>query len=250
MTQPIINSNYGVFTGTTTNDIAVPVFSDRNPTIYDSKYLQGKRWINEIANSTFELTSFYTQNGLLFANWTSTSGGGGTVTGVVIQYVFSQTNSVVNGPTEFPDVLSGIPQITDGDQYFSLTITPENASNLLVIKASINGSAGGSSTGGFNFYGVALFLNSDTNAIYANMTQNSSNTSPPPFAGPPLNIVYIMTAGSTSALTISLRAGGIGISPGSVFSLNGIDQGSMAPDIVPMYGGAVYSNLEIYEITA
>lgn len=62
-------SNYSVAFGTSSDAVAVPVISRVDPTIYNVQYPIGKRWINELANNEWALTSFSTIGGTYTANW-------------------------------------------------------------------------------------------------------------------------------------------------------------------------------------
>lgn len=56
-----------------------PVIETRDPTLYDSKFPLGKRWINPVDNTEWVLTSLSSSGGTITANWTiTTSSGGGT----------------------------------------------------------------------------------------------------------------------------------------------------------------------------
>lgn len=89
-----------------------------------------------------------------------------------------------------------IPQVTEGAQYCTLSITPVKTTNRLVIRASFSGSV--SSAGSL----VLALFNGGANALKA-----SISTSPTLDYLITLSLAHEMAAGSTSALTFTLRAG-------------------------------------------
>jgi hypothetical protein len=107
-----------------------------------------------------------------------------------------QTGAVATGTTIIPSD-DTIPQITEGDQYMTLAITPTNASSTLEIDVTFvaSWSVGFGAT-------AALFQDSTANAIAACMffqtTPTGVNT---------ITFKHIMTAGTTSSTTFRLRAG-------------------------------------------
>ena len=94
-----------------------------------------------------------------------------------------------------------IPQITEGvDCAVDTAITPDSASNILVIQGQINGST--NSSGDVNY---ALFQDSTANALAAWKVE-SSNASANHFDAFPFT--YVMLAGTTSATTFRVRFAG------------------------------------------
>ncbi len=70
MTAPINIQSYTQGSGTSgNNNVAVPIFSNRDPTAQDMNYLLGTRWINQADNSEFVLTSFSVSSGVRYATW-------------------------------------------------------------------------------------------------------------------------------------------------------------------------------------
>src|SRR6186713_69903 len=93
-----------------------------------------------------------------------------------------------------------IPQITEGTQILSVTITPKNTTNRLRFRASAGGSADLQDDG----ISLAAFRNGVSNAL------GSSYGVLAPYAGGS-TFCYLegeFVPGSTSALTLSIRAGG------------------------------------------
>lgn len=128
------------------------------------------------------------------------NGNGASLTGVgrrLGQIVTSLSGAADSTPNTIPwdDT---IPQSGEGFEFFSLAITPANASSLLEIHVEFQGTS--SSVAQII---VALFKDSETDARAAVDGNVGSG------AGQPnkLALTYYMTAGSTSAMTFKVRAG-------------------------------------------
>ena len=160
-----------------------------------------------------------------------TDGSGGlsfATNGKLIQTVTTSTGAVATGTTTIP-LDDTIPQITEGNEYMTRAITPVSASSLLCIEATINLS---STAGGSNLT-AALFQDSTANALAVVTTvmgNGNLNT---------LNLIYWMTAGTTSATTFRIRAGS---SAAGTTTLNGVSSARL-------FGGVCFSNLSIMEVT-
>ena len=116
----------------------------------------------------------------------------------IIQVVNYQTQTMKTGTTAIPGDTT-IPQITDGSLFMTTRITPSSATSKLKIDVVF---AGGDSADE-NFV-VALFKNSDADALaigtsYSGATRSSSTS-----------FSYTMTAGTTSPIKFTVRAGGSG----------------------------------------
>jgi hypothetical protein len=110
------------------------------------------------------------------------------------QIIYAQTGALVTCTTVIPVD----PQITEGDEVLTATITPKHATNILVIEFStVYGSPGCVST-------FALFQDATANALAA--TYSGTTVSPP---NPNANIIlrHVMVAGTTSATTFKVHAG-------------------------------------------
>ena len=127
--------------------------------------------------------------------------------GMVVQVVDSLTTGMTTGTTTIP-VDNTIPQITEGDQVMSVSITPKSAANKLIIDVVTFGSSSivGSVT-------AALFQDSTANALAAT---NGYNTTATGMTTLPLS--YSMTAGTTSSTTFKVRFGG---NSAGTFTFNG-----------------------------
>ncbi|MHB0965559.1 MAG: hypothetical protein ACYC36_03805 [Bellilinea sp.] len=115
--------------------------------------------------------------------------------GSVINCSATQTGAVATGTTVMPwdDT---IPQITEGDQYMSLAITPKSAANLLKIDVVFN--YANSAADGV----MGLFQDTTANALAA-ATQTTDNGA----RQYQIVLTHYMTAGTASATTFRVRAG-------------------------------------------
>jgi len=118
-------------------------------------------------------------------------------TGFPVQVVSTTSSAFSSGTTIIP-LDDTIPQITEGDEYMTLAITPKSSTNTLVIQvvaALANATAGGNMQG-------AIFQDSTANALAATSVR---------FVGASdsmvLPLTHSMTAGTTSATTFRFRAG-------------------------------------------
>ena len=127
----------------------------------------------------------------------SFSGGALTVAGRVAQVVNTTTGAVATGTTTLP-ADDTIPQITEGNEFITRSITPTNASSTLVIEVSIvvaHGVAGTTLT-------CALFQDATANALAAVAEGYSTADNMLIFS-----FRHVMVAGTTSATTFRVRAG-------------------------------------------
>ena len=151
------------------------------------------------------------------------------LSGSVIQIVNTQTGAVATGTTVIPDD-DTIPQITEGDEYMTRAITPNNASNVLYIHVVVHGSR--SAAGGH--HAVALFQDSTADALAVGFSSFRA-------AGDrdEVSFVHKMTAGTTSSTTFKVRAA----SDGGTYTFNGVAGARK-------YGGVVASSITVYEAKA
>lgn len=68
--------------GSYPENVEIPVISNVNPAPTNVNYPIGKRWINQANNTTWELTSISSLQGIVVANWVST-GGSTTAVGTI-----------------------------------------------------------------------------------------------------------------------------------------------------------------------
>ena len=119
-----------------------------------------------------------------------------------------------------------IPQITEGDEYMRLTIAPISATSKLLIEVQINLAISAAVTPT-----VALFKNSDSDAINCVSMFNGANTTTP------YSIRHFTTSGATTATTFKVRAGG---SSTGALTMNGYGGGRF-------FGGVLISSITITE---
>jgi hypothetical protein len=150
--------------------------------------------------------------------------------GAIVQVVNVADSAVATGTTTLPND-DTIPQKTEGDQYFTLAITPKNSSNRLIITAWANAA---SSQTGVNQFCMALFQ--DTTANCLTVTDHIMMDS----AGlkTPLYLQHEMAAGTTSSTTFKIR---LGTASAGTTTFNGV-AGSR------FYGGTMNSGMSIMEI--
>jgi hypothetical protein len=150
-------------------------------------------------------------------------------TGAVIQVVNSSPAAYASGTTLIP-LDDTIPQITEGTEFVTATITPKSATSKLYILFS--GSV--YSSAAFTWTIGALFQDSTANAL---ATVPSFITTAGAMTN--LNISYYMTSGTTSATTFRVR---IGPSASATVAINGIN--------ARLFGGSCSTTLTIIEIAA
>ena len=154
-----------------------------------------------------------------------TGGGGG-----IVQVVSTQTGAVSSSTTQIP-YDDTIPQITEGFEVMTRTITPTNASNILLINVVCHLSASANS-----LPTTALFLGSTADAIACCFTHQMGGANYPKVH----NFTHKMTAGSTSELTFRVRTG---MNNSGTVTFNG-REGSR------MRGGVAASSITIMEVAA
>ena len=150
----------------------------------------------------------------------------------VVQTVYVEEKSLIPSLVGvIPDDTS-IPQITEGDQILSATITPTDASNLLliIVEPQIGVELVDLAMG------IAIFQDATLDAIDAHQFSATANgTRIVPF------IQHEMVAGTVAPTTFTVRVGLSATPPGQYFNLNGITAGLK-------YGGVTSSSILIYEL--
>lgn len=116
--------------------------------------------------------------------------------GVCVQRVSTETGAVASGSTTMPSD-DTIPQNTEGDQYMSLAITPNNTNNILMISVIVM-----SSSSAIQNETAAIFQDSTAGALAAFNSPVYAAGNAGCFA-----FNHIMTAGTTSATTFKVRVG-------------------------------------------
>jgi hypothetical protein len=149
-------------------------------------------------------------------------------TGTVLQVVNIQSGVKASGTGLIP-FDNTIPQNTEGNEFFTLSITPTSASSKLIIQVLLNLDMVATR------YIVALFLDSGVNAIAVGggmyLTANW---------GRQISLSHYMTAGTTSAMTFKVRAGG---NDAGTTYLNSVASSDY-------FGGTFNSGVTIMEIAA
>lgn len=146
-----------------------------------------------------------------------------------IQSVTSATGAVSTGTTRIV-ADDSIPQITEGDQYLSLAITPVNTASVLTVDVQV--SVANSVP---NVITAALFQDSTAAALtamsdYKGTANTLSN----------IAFKYVMTAGTVSETTFTVRCGG---NAAGTTTFNGVSAGRIM-------GGVMASRITITESTA
>jgi hypothetical protein len=147
--------------------------------------------------------------------------------GTVLQVVNVQTGTVATGTTIIP-FDNTIPQITEGNEYMTLAITPTSATSLLIISVVFY-----NSNTPQDEMSVALFQDSTANALAA--------VSATPFTATARQVIcftHKMTSGTTSSTTFRVRAG---MASAGTTTFNG-QAGAQR------FGGVAASSITIYEV--
>lgn len=145
----------------------------------------------------------------------------------VYQIVTSQSGAVATGTGTIP-LDDTIPQISEGNEFMTLAITPTNVNSKLEIDITIVISLSTATSTAI----VALFQDSTANALAATYQAQSIATGAMTFT-----FKHIMTAGTTSSTTFRVRAGATGA---STTTFNGLSGGRML-------GGVTASRMTIKE---
>lgn len=147
--------------------------------------------------------------------------------GRIAQIVNLETGAVATGTTTIPND-DTIPQITEGDQYLSLSITPTNILSTLYIDIMLE--IASNATGVFT---VALFQDATANALSAMQQDYVTAAAQANFA-----FRHKMAAGTTSATTFKVRAGNVAA---GTTTFNGVSGARFM-------GGVMASSITIMEV--
>jgi len=150
--------------------------------------------------------------------------------GPILQIVNTQTGAMSTGTTIIPND-DTIPQITEGFEVMTRTITPTKASNILLINVVCHLSASVNS-----MPTTALFVGSTADALASTFSHAFGLGAYPKVH----NFTHKMTAGSTSELTFRVRTG---MNNAGTVTFNG-RAGSR------MRGGSAASSITIMEVAA
>lgn len=149
--------------------------------------------------------------------------------GKVLQQVVS-TSSARTTTTAVTPIDDTIPQSTEGAEFMTVSITPSNASNLLLIEIDAQLEV----TTANAYVIMALHKNSDADALAAVAEFIVSG------AQAPITLRHRMTAGTTSSVTFKMRAG---TNTGSTLALNSYNGARV-------FGGVSASIMTVTEIAA
>jgi len=149
--------------------------------------------------------------------------------GKVVQVVNFQTGAVATGTTVIP-FDNTIPQITEGNEYMTLAITPTSTASILIVEVTTFLSA---STSASHMI-VALFQDAVVNALAAMVSFNAGD-----LQTETQSFTHKMTAGTISAITFRVRAG-----PHSANTMTFNGSGG-----VRRFGGVAASSITITEVT-
>ena len=163
------------------------------------------------------------------------SDGDGTVTwgrpsGSVVQQVNTQTGATASGTTTIP-FDDTVPQITEGTEFMTCSITPKNVANKLRIDVLAH--VGTSIANAYKI--VALFQ--DTTASALSVTTGHYNQAATGVNC--INFTYWMDAGTISSTTFRVRGGP---NAAATMYFNG--------DVTAKFGGALISSITITEYAA
>jgi len=148
---------------------------------------------------------------------------------VVVQRVLSSTGAVATGTTITPSD-DTVPTSSEGTEFMTANITPTSATNYLDISGVVHASA---STSGRITVAVFVGASATPISVAGQAIANNNNIFAIPFRAR-------VVAGSTSELTIRVRAG---LHNAGTVTFNG-EGGNR------LYGGSLVSYIEISEIKA
>lgn len=155
--------------------------------------------------------------------WTS----GMKLPGDVVQIVRTSSGAVATGTTTTPTD-DTIPQVGEGDQYMTYTITPTSAINYLYHQININGAASATSN-----LSTGLFQDGGANAIASIVHNVGANNIMNNF-----DMHHQMLAAGVIATTFTLR---VGLSGAGTFTFNGQAAGRI-------HGGVAFSSMRCEEV--
>jgi hypothetical protein len=147
----------------------------------------------------------------------------------LVQQANTETGAVSTGTTTIP-FDDTIPQITEGTEFMTVSITPTNAAHILEILVSVFVTS--TST---PWLIVALFQDAIANALAVGATFNNLAT-----AGAQITFRHRMVAGTTSAINFRVR---IGPSSAATVTFNGQSGGRI-------FGGVAASSIRVQEMAA
>jgi hypothetical protein len=159
------------------------------------------------------------------------------LSGAVLQCVFASTSANTSGNTAIP-LDNTIPQITEGVEMLTSTITPKSATSNLIIQAQMYF---GETANGANYPTAALFRDSTANALATSQNRNAIGALD---SASPVQITHSVASSSTAATTFKVRCG---MDTTQTIVLNSV--GLNAPSYGASYWGGTYrSTITIWEV--
>lgn len=149
------------------------------------------------------------------------------LSGDVVQVVYAENVAMSTTTTLIPND-DTIPQITEGYEVVTATITPKSAANNIKIEALINVSP--SVSGGI---AIAFFQDAIANALAAGFTACYAGTTPMQVL-----LTKVVSAGSTTARTYRTRVGMVGA---GTLTVNGAAAARY-------FGGVMVSSMTLTEL--
>lgn len=147
-----------------------------------------------------------------------------------MQVVNTVDTDMATGTTVMP-IDDTIPQITEGDEYMTLDITPNASTNRLKIEVLVNAS----SSAAANAIVVALFKDSTANALSTGWNRTQTADGPTQ-----IKLVHDMVADTTSSITFRVR---VGAQSAGTVTVNGIAGARY-------FGGVLQSSITVTEYNA
>lgn len=184
--------------------------------------------------ATAATKTVYVANGAGSGSWT-TLDYNSLPSGSVITFANAVTTALVSGSTSIP-FDNTIPQSTEGFEVLTCAITPKASGNKLRIRAIIPYNT--SNAGGDYMVGLALFKDSDANAIAATNAVTNSSAG----RGGCAVLEHVYTTTGTSAITFKVR---IGCENTPSVYVNGL-----VGSATRIFGGVSSATLTIEEIKA
>ncbi len=181
--------------------VEVPVIAARAPTASDNRYPIGKRWVDDVANAEYTLTSISTAGAVTTATWTPLTPGVGdvsSITGTANQITASAATGAVTLSIPSSFILGTTNQIT---------ATPSGGSTTLSIPAAF--AAPGQIIAAFGNISTVngnLVLGGTANKIVIAPATNSSLNTTAAMSGSPGSVVVSTTAATASSKIIFCRA--------------------------------------------
>lgn len=145
---------------------------------------------------------------------------------------YASIGTLATGTTTFP-LNNTIPVNTAGNEFLTVTYTPKNAANILIITAlfpTVTNSVATPSA-----YAMALFQDATSNALCANAISTVA------LQVYTMSLRHQMTAGTTSSTVFKIR---IGCASAGTMAINGSNSTTQ------IFGGVNFSSLQVEEYTA